>query len=124
MLDEYLGTLGLRDRVASIRAIEAIGGQIAQNPASSHGDLARECCAAAHDDGAEAVILGGAGLVGIAQAIAREVPVPVLDGFAEAIYAARELASAPRRDSVPVAAAPPVETSGLGARLAALMSAR
>lgn len=123
MLDEYVTTLGLRDRVASIRAVQANGAQIATNPAENVAALARECRRAADDDGAQAVILGGAGLVGIAPAIVADVPVPVLDSFAEAVSAASERASTPAGPAGG-GATEPVETVGLGARLTALMTER
>lgn len=122
MLEEYVGTLGLRDRVASIRAVDATGAQIATDPAGNLAALVRECRAAEREDAADAVILGGAGLVGIAPAIVAEVAIPVLDSFVEAVNGARKLASSPDRAVEGDAAVPPIVTSGLGARLAALMT--
>jgi len=81
MLRAFLADRRLAAQVASVRAVESTGGEIAADPGRSHAALARECLAAARDDNAEAVILGGAGLVGVAGAIQEGVPVPVLDGF-------------------------------------------
>lgn len=124
MLREFLAGLGLAQKIASIRAVDATGGQIVQDPSREHETLVRECIAAMREDGAEAAILGGAGLVGIAEAIARDVPIPVLDGFLEAMYAAQEAMHEPHEGGRDAPHSLQVETSGLGACLASLMSGR
>jgi allantoin racemase len=68
MLTEFVTLLGLSTRLASIRAVAPTGGEIAANPAAAHALLAEAACAAVREDGAEVVILGGAGLVGICSA--------------------------------------------------------
>jgi allantoin racemase len=78
MLEEFITQLGLTNRLASIRAVAPTGGEIAANPAAAHALLAEAAQAAVREDGAEVVILGGAGLVGIRAHIADRVPVPLL----------------------------------------------
>ncbi len=78
MLTEMLTARGLGRHLASIRTVAPSGGEIAANPAAAHAVLIEACLRAIADDGAQAVILGGAGLLGIAEAIQAHVPVPVI----------------------------------------------
>ncbi len=77
MLEEFAAGLGLANRLASIRTINPSGGDVARDPAGALPLLAEECRRAIHD-GAEAVILGGAGLAGLAPLVQNEVARPVL----------------------------------------------
>jgi Asp/Glu/hydantoin racemase len=124
MLEELLASLGLAGSLASIRAVAPTGGEIAADPAAAHGVLANAALDAVRQDGAEAVILGGAGLVGIAAAIRDRIPVPVLcsveAGFRAAFAMLEE--NAPR--SPGAAALPPVGTIGLAPALAALLEGK
>jgi Asp/Glu/hydantoin racemase len=122
MLREFVAAIGLADRLVSVRAVAPSGAEIATDPQRSYQILARECTAAAKDDGAEVVILGGAGLVGIADAIARDVPVPLIDCLTAAIRAAEAAAGDGGHASQRVHRhIPPVESIGLGAGLSALL---
>jgi allantoin racemase len=78
MLREFVSGLGLADRLASIRTIARTGGEIAAAPAAALEELANSCRACATEDGADVVILGGAGLVGLARQLQAAVPVPVI----------------------------------------------
>jgi len=89
MLTEYLLPLGLTSHLASIRTVDVTGSQILADPDNSIGKLADACNAAAREDGAMSVILGGAGLVGLAPRVQPTVSVPVLDCLNPAIDAAR-----------------------------------
>jgi Asp/Glu/hydantoin racemase len=91
MLDRFAAQLGYADRLASVRTVALTGGQIAADPESALATLADECRLAAERDGARAVILGGAGLAGLAARIADRVPVPVLDSV---LVGARRIAAA------------------------------
>jgi allantoin racemase len=122
MLQEFVATLGLADRLAAVRAVVPTGGEIAGDPAASAGILAQECRAAVSENGADVVILGGAGLIGIADRIAPEVPVPVIDGLAAAVRSAQDILAEPSRGAGPIA--PSVETIGLPDALATLLSGR
>ena len=76
MLQEYLAGRGLTTWLASVRTVDTTGSQIMADPQGSLETLARACRLAVEQDGATSVILGGAGLVGLADRIADRVPVP------------------------------------------------
>lgn len=121
MLTEFVGMLGLTSALASIRAVAPTGGEIAANPAAAHAVLAEAATRAARDDGAEAVILGGAGLVGIAEIIRARVPVPLLCSVEVGFRLAFDmLASHPAKPAGgDLALPPPIEAVGLSQRLTA-----
>jgi Asp/Glu/hydantoin racemase len=79
MLERFAAALGYRERLASVRTLELTGGQIAENPDAALATLASACAAAADEDGADEVILGGAGLAGLAERIQPQIWVPVFD---------------------------------------------
>ncbi|HSD52965.1 MAG TPA: aspartate/glutamate racemase family protein [Burkholderiales bacterium] len=75
MLERFAAQLGYADRLASVRTVALTGGEIAADPDAALAALADECRLAAERDCARAVILGGAGLAGLAARIASRVPV-------------------------------------------------
>lgn len=91
MLRDYLSPLGLNEHLVSIRTVDATGSQILADPQGSLDRLAQACRRAASEDGAKSVILGGAGLVGLAAQIEGRVPVPLVDCLAPAIAAVRKV---------------------------------
>ena len=106
MLEEFALIRGFgRDRVA-VRGVAPTGDMIARDPDGAAALLA-EAARAAAQDGAGAVVLGGAGLAGIAPRIAPHVPVPVLDSLDCALVAALGPRAVPAR----VAQAPLVGVS-------------
>ncbi len=119
MLDEFVGALGLAGRLASVRTVAPTGQEIAAEPERALGALAAACREAVSQDGAEVVILGGAGLAGLAARIGPDVPVPVLCSLEAGLRATLALAGfrpgRPRAGSL--AATPPVETIGLSPAL-------
>jgi len=81
--------------------------------------LAKGCTACVHEDGADVVILGGAGLAGLAAKLKTMVDAPLLDGVACAISMAETLArQKPAKAGHPPAA---VESVGLSPALAKLL---
>lgn len=90
MLTEALMPYGLTEYLASIRTVDVTGSQILADPDGSIDKLAQACRLAVTQDGATSVILGGAGLVGLAPRVQPKVPVPVIDCLHPAIDAARE----------------------------------
>lgn len=118
MLGEYVASLGLATSLASIRTIEANGGQIADNPAAAEAGILAACQATIAQDGAELVILGGAGMIGMVERLATRVAVPLIDGLTPAIQQAEAAMALPSQAS---AAAPGCDTCGLSPGLAALM---
>ncbi|MBM3646060.1 MAG: Asp/Glu racemase [Alphaproteobacteria bacterium] len=114
MLEEFVAAMGLAKRLASVRTVAPSGADIARDPEGSLALLARTCRACAARDGAARVILGGAGLAGLAARLADRVEVPLIDGLAAAIARAEALVG---RGHVPPGP-PPVESVGLAPRLA------
>ncbi len=92
MLGRLAQALGLGDSIASIRPITLTGDQVAADPEGALKFLAAEAQAAADQDGAQAVILGGAALAGLAARIAPLVSVPVIDNVHAGARAALRLA--------------------------------
>ena len=96
----------LRDAIAANAAAYGVAGQltgvrilpwsvatVSADPSTYRKAFAEACMQAVAEDGAGAVIIGGGPLSGIADAIAGELPVPVLDGVRCAVEMA--LASGP-----------------------------
>ncbi len=79
MLARLAHSLGYGDAMASIRTVSASGAELARDPVAAHALLGEACRSVALRSGASAVILGGAGLAGMAQAVQADVPVPVID---------------------------------------------
>lgn len=95
MLEEFAAACGLASRLAGVRALPLTGAQIAADPEAAVADLAA-AGAAAVGDGAEVVILGGAGLVGLRAAVAARLRVPVIDSLDAALAQAAALAGLPQ----------------------------
>ena len=94
MLERLAFSLGCLNAIASIRPITLTGDQIAADPDGALRFLAAEARAAAEQDGAQAVILGGAALAGLAARFAHDVPVPLVDSVLAGARVAAARASA------------------------------
>lgn len=95
MLERLALTLGFSDRLASVRAIEITGGQASADPQRTVAALAQACKDAHALDGAQAVILGGAGFAGFAALCAPYVAdagIAVIDSVIAGAKAAERLA--------------------------------
>jgi allantoin racemase len=79
MLERLAHALGHADSLAGIHTVAPDGAQLAADPAGARALLAEACREAASRFGAQAVILGGAGLAGMAADIAGTVPAPLID---------------------------------------------
>lgn len=94
MLERLARQLGYADSLKGIQTVRPTGAELAQNPAAARSLLATTCRQAAKDFQAKAVILGGAGLAGMAAAIQADVGVPVIDsvlaGTRQAILGMRQ----------------------------------
>jgi Asp/Glu/hydantoin racemase len=119
MLERFVAMLGLSDRLAGVRTVSLTGGQIAANRDGSIEMLAKTCAAAADEDGADQIILGGAALAGLAEQIQPRVWAPVLDSVLVGAQRAAALARAPRAEAGDSAA--PIAAIGVGAELARLL---
>ena len=79
MLARLAHALGYGDALAGVHTVQPTGAQLAADPAAAQVLLAQACRDAAQQFGVQAVILGGAGLAGMAAIIQPQVGVPVID---------------------------------------------
>jgi len=123
MLEEFVASHGLTSRLASVRTVAPTGAAIARNPKAAMALLAKGCTACVREDGADVVILGGAGLAGLAAKLKTMVDAPLLDGVACAISTAEGLARQKpvKAGSGALARPAPVESIGLSKGLAKLL---
>ena len=82
---------GLIGRLASIRSLDQPLRDIGAVQGDHAARLRELCTAVVEEDGADAIILGGAPLAGLARSIAGEIPVPVVDGVSSAVKHAETL---------------------------------
>lgn len=92
ILKELFESLGYGMRIASIHALPVGGDDVAAAPDAALEPLAERVAACVREDGADAVILGGAGLAGIARRLAPGCPVPLIDSVAAGVCYAQALA--------------------------------
>jgi allantoin racemase len=118
MLEEFYAARGTGTRLAGVRTVAPSGGEIARDPDGALVLLAEACRASAEQDGAGAVILGGAGLAGLAARLAPRVPVPVICSVEAGVRAALAALGHGPAGLVPHG---PVETVGLSPALARLL---
>jgi len=106
MLERLALALGHASSLAGIHTVAPSGAELGADPAGAQALLAEACLEAAARYEAQAVILGGAGLAGLAAAIAPRLPVPLIDsvsaGARWAIEAGRT-AAGPRTTGIDVA---------------------
>lgn len=121
MLYRLAEALGFAESLVSVRTLALTGVQIAADPDAAIQQLADECRKAAEVDGAEAVILGGAGLAGLAARVQPHVDVALIDNIITGARHAERLArGAPvHYERMPLGAVTP--TTGLDPMLAALL---
>jgi Asp/Glu/hydantoin racemase len=96
MLQRLAEALQCGPALAGIETVAPTGAELAVHPAEARVLLARACREAAARFDAQAIILGGAGLAGMAARVQSEVPVPVIDSV---LAGARHALTAPRRAS-------------------------
>ncbi len=120
MLTEMIAARGLGAQLAAIRTVAPTGGDIARDPEGSASMLAEACQACVREAGAQAVILGGAGLIGLTAIIADRVDADVICSNEAGFRAAADALAASARH--PEAGTGAVETTGLSPALAGLMA--
>jgi Asp/Glu/hydantoin racemase len=119
MLTRMIAARGLGAQLTAIRTVAPTGGQIASDPQGALALLAKACRDCVETDGAEAVILGGTGLIGLAALIQADVPVPVICSNEAGFRAAWATLRQTHRDNI--AGTDPVESIGLSPELAGLL---
>ena len=102
MLERLAAALGYADALAGIHTVAATGAQLAADPAAALIQLGEACRLAVARTGARCVILGGAGLAGMAQGLQRSVEVPLIDSLLAGTRYAIELAQTVARSAAPV----------------------
>lgn len=100
MLQRLAQALGQAQQLAGIHTVAPTGAQLAADPVAARALLAQACRDAYRQLGVQAVILGGAGLAGMAGAVQAEVPIPVIDSVvAGAQWALRSAPLPPERST-------------------------
>ncbi|KQP12001.1 aspartate/glutamate racemase family protein [Pseudorhodoferax sp. Leaf267] len=95
MLERLALTLGHGDALVGIHTVAPTGAELAADPMGAQALLAQACREAAERWQARAVIVGGAGLAGVAAAIQSQVDVPLIDSVAAGTRHALALAAPP-----------------------------
>jgi len=122
MLEEFVAALGMADRLAAVRCVPQTGAEIAADPGRALPALAELANRCAAEDRADVVVLGGAGLAGLAARLAPSVRVPLVDSLAAAVGQAIALARAGGTAGTGQTVPPPVDSVGLSAALTCLVS--
>src|SRR5262245_34052210 len=124
MLEEFVAAMGLASRLAAVRAVALTGAEIAADPARAEDMLAEVAARAVAEDGAEVVVLGGAGLAGLASRLQPRVTVPLLDSLACLLAQARALAAggAARPSAGSYSRPPAIAPTGLSPALSAFLN--
>ena len=99
MLSRLAGALGHTQTLAGIHTVAPTGAELAADPVGARKLLAQACRDAAERFKVQAVILGGAGLAGMAADIAAEVPVPLIDSVQAGAQWALEAVRGTRREA-------------------------
>jgi Asp/Glu/hydantoin racemase len=125
MLTRLAATLGHAGSLAGVVTLAVDGGQIAANPDAALAALQSAVEQAVERYAAQAVIIGGAGLAGLAARLQPDAPVPLIDsvlaGARRAGVLARDYASAAAPAAGTRTPVDRVATRGLGQNLAKLL---
>jgi allantoin racemase len=92
VIEQNLLKYGLASRCAKVRASEIPVLELEQNSPEVRQRIGAEIERAIVEDGAEAIVLGCAGMTDLTQALARDHHLPILDGVACAVALAESLA--------------------------------
>lgn len=117
ILQRLAQSLGHADALAGIHTVAPTGAQLAADPAGARQLLTQACQDVVRQFDVQAVILGGAGLAGMAAGIQPELEVPLIDSVSAGIgYALRTGTVQPQRSKPGFE----VPWAGLSAELSAL----
>lgn len=89
LVDEY----GMTRRCCTIRATDIPVLELEEPGAETHHGIAAECRRALAEDGAQAIVLGCAGMADLPSRLSRELGVPVIDGVSAAVKLVESLVS-------------------------------
>jgi allantoin racemase len=120
MLRESLLVRGLASHLASIRTVAPDGGMIARDPDGALRLLADACAACITADGAQTVILGGVGLIGLAQRIGPMINAPVICSVMAGLRAVVAAENTVVQQALP--APNPIQSIGLSSELNTLLA--
>ena len=95
MLERLAHALRQDEALAGVHTVSASGAQLAADPAGARALLVQACREAIERFGADAVVLGGAGLAGMGADIAPQLPVPLVDSVQAGADWARTVLDAP-----------------------------
>ncbi|ABM58213.1 aspartate/glutamate racemase family protein [Verminephrobacter eiseniae] len=107
MLQRLAQALGQTQALAGIHTVTATGAQLAADPVAAHALLAPACRDAVRQLGVQAVILGGAGMAGMAAAVQSQLAmlgvsgVPVIDSVLAGAHWALHAHPAPAQRQTP-----------------------
>ncbi|WP_066341271.1 aspartate/glutamate racemase family protein [Azohydromonas lata] len=121
MLRRLAQALGVADALAGVHTVAPSGAQLAADPATALPLLAHACREAAHATGADCIILGGAGLAGMAARIQADVGVPLIDSVSAGAAHALQLAHTATPPGTPASGDGP-QWLGLSAELDAALA--
>ncbi|HVE50926.1 MAG TPA: aspartate/glutamate racemase family protein [Casimicrobiaceae bacterium] len=118
MLERLAQALGHGGKLIGTRTIGITGAQVAAQPDRAAAMLAAACRDAKDNDGADAVILGGAAFAGLSERVCAIAGIPVIDSVLAGAQAAAALAfgATPRYERA--SGAMPTPSSGLAVALA------
>ncbi|MDA8454226.1 aspartate/glutamate racemase family protein [Acidovorax sp. GBBC 3334] len=124
MLQRLAQALGHAPGLVGIHTVAPTGAQLAADPVAAQALLARACQGMARQPGVRAVVLGGAGLAGMAQAVQPEVDVPVIDSVAAGAWWALQAPAPAAAQALRSGAGCDAVWEGLSPELSALGRAR
>ena len=84
---------GISDNLVEIKILPWNVAEVSNNLSSYRAEFAKACKKLVADQDVGAIIVGGGPLSGIADAIADELPIPVIDGVKSAVHLTLKLCS-------------------------------
>jgi allantoin racemase len=101
ILHRLAHALGYGEALAAVHTVAPTGAQLAADPAAAHALLAQACRDASADPSVRSVIVGGAGLAGLAAQLQAHVHVPLIDSVQAGTQHALALAArAPQKEAI------------------------
>jgi allantoin racemase len=96
MLERLAVSLNLSSSLAGILTVAPTGAQLAQDPVGALALLTQACQKAREEFDVQSIVLGGAGLAGLAAKIQHSLDVPVIDSVSAGVSRAMKLAQSPK----------------------------